>query len=1119
MEQRLIQIMQGSPSFYQNYFNLPQELKVKPLALIGFSGLDIVNNAIHKSVWETFINRNEKAAVSYKLISNTHKFPVIKPKRNSYDWYVPKGILKNNWMIKHLNELPAVIVIFYDLDWKDSLWNEKMIECASRVQSLRAALEGRDTRIVVVLIQNVLPLPEDPLAAERAVALCSSCELNSQSLYILPHGPHLLGYTIRLENTFFEFCQNYYYNCAKNVKLHKDHLNKNTHQYLFVRHQFKMAFFNELKQDIQSAHKHYSLSYNNLLDIRIVDTNALEIRTVAGFISYKICKLMFALNLPRDAIAQFKSHIDKFKNRSGFQELAFEHFAWLSKQYEIFGEIFDDAVKQGLPAVQTQHPGIYYQQGAQYAILRKKACQELCSKIIAYPHPDPLEGIERIDFYGQRLWRPGKMSSEPPEPIVEANGIQALQFLENQINHSSIIISLYGLAIAQYKIYKCPRTRRHLVLQMAEECYDSKDFGKALTLLSHMLSDYREEKWWGIISNILEKAIKCAYLTANVQDYIQLALEILSSSINVALEDKKRIYENLNRIFKKQIPYGDPKLPHDVLQNAIILWQPVFNNVEPSVFTLDMTKIISCVESKLRFTKPTFEIDQKVSIDIFIKTTCPFPLVFSDISLKVNSPCTSNELFIDKSEKKSLIFHPNEVKKFVIEFEADPNDINKEIQIEWMNITIGKDSECLVNLKFETQILNVDNSESKCFQKQGKNSDFNTLKSIHNSIVVPRDSKVNLKFEHDLPALVGECYEVYLLIINEELSAIKDLKVEIYTDDGNSETQFSSLPSMQPEKLPINLPVSQTLEKDSRIRTSIFIRAFNPEICNIHVKITYTLDSDKPVISIKNEMIILPVVQPFEITTTYVSVLMQEIHKFYAGEEFGVMPLIKFLSPWPIHIENTSIEFLPPLKSLETELHSQIAGLSFNKEEISSEFYLALSEKSSDQNMVVGEYIVTWKRENGASVITRVPLHGYHCDWIPLNLKISAPAHGFVRTPVIIQYHLINHSSHLVQLDVGMEASDGFMFSGYRQSSVSVLPNSTKTLQYNLYPLIAGSVALPRILLTIPENSTDGPALRQDQLNQLIERTIPQYIYVIPQIKGNAELPEIIESREMVLSS
>lgn len=41
-----------------------------------------------------------------------------------------------------------------------------------------------------------------------------------------------------------------------------------------------------------------------------------------------------------------------------------------------------------------------------------------------------------MEFYGQRPWRPGKLSAEPPDPHLESNGIQALQFLEKQINHS-----------------------------------------------------------------------------------------------------------------------------------------------------------------------------------------------------------------------------------------------------------------------------------------------------------------------------------------------------------------------------------------------------------------------------------------------------------------------------------------------------------------------------------------------------------------------------------------------------------------------------------------------------------------------------------------------------------
>ena len=53
-----------------------------------------------------------------------------------------------------------------------------------------------------------------------------------------------------------------------------------------------------------------------------------------------------------------------------------------------------------------------------------------------YPTPDPLQGIVNLEFYGQRPWRPGKLSAEPPDPVLESNGIKALQFIEKMYNHS-----------------------------------------------------------------------------------------------------------------------------------------------------------------------------------------------------------------------------------------------------------------------------------------------------------------------------------------------------------------------------------------------------------------------------------------------------------------------------------------------------------------------------------------------------------------------------------------------------------------------------------------------------------------------------------------------------------
>lgn len=57
--------------------------------------------------------------------------------RTSYEWYIPKGILKTGWMNKHLNLVPALVVVFYELDWDEPQWKEKQLECATRVEIVR----------------------------------------------------------------------------------------------------------------------------------------------------------------------------------------------------------------------------------------------------------------------------------------------------------------------------------------------------------------------------------------------------------------------------------------------------------------------------------------------------------------------------------------------------------------------------------------------------------------------------------------------------------------------------------------------------------------------------------------------------------------------------------------------------------------------------------------------------------------------------------------------------------------------------------------------------------------------------------------------------------------------
>ncbi|XP_016965597.1 trafficking protein particle complex subunit 11 [Drosophila biarmipes] len=603
---------------------LPSELLVTPQPLIGFCGLDTARVAVHKAVWEAFsgsLQRKaaDRAAVQYKLLGPNYEFPVAKPKRASYEWYHPKGILKRNWMLKHLHVLPSVVVLFQDMEWNDVQWTEKQVQCAAIVQALKNALQERNTRLCLVLLQRAAPLPpgEDLLAAERAASLTNACGITSKMLFILPHTEHLTGYALRLESAFLDMAQSYYALMSKRIRNHRDQLTA-AHATLKIRHQFKLGFVAEMRQDFSTAQKHYFQAYANLDEIRINDGNCLEIKTLAGFLNYKICRLMFKLKTPRDAINQFIIHVEKYKSRVGFKDLAFEHHAWLSTQHSVFAELFCEAIKNGLPALQTQHPGIYYHKAAEYVMKRRDAAQEAYVAMQAAVEGTPVPNQSPLslytEFFGIRAVKTGDL-------VAEQQANMQLCDQERGYNHSSAIIALLSQAMAQFKIYKCLRFRKKLAIDMAEEYLKSGDHAKALTLYSLMLPDYRQEKWSTIFTDVLLKTLRCALLSASVADYIACSVEALSLRHHGEQSERILLLENLWQVFQ-----GVPPMPKTQLApEAQALWSSALASVK-SPIQIDLDKVSDVVEMCATFERVQLNNDDLLQLQLIVRVLTDVPL-------------------------------------------------------------------------------------------------------------------------------------------------------------------------------------------------------------------------------------------------------------------------------------------------------------------------------------------------------------------------------------------------------------------------------------------------------------------------------------------------------------
>ncbi|KAM4707991.1 trafficking protein particle complex subunit 11 [Discoglossus pictus] len=1116
-------------------WDFPVELCCRPMAFVTLTGLDVTYNAVHRAIWDAFCanRRADRVPISFKVLPGDHEYPKCRTKRTSYEWYIPKGILKTGWMNKHLNLVPALVVVFYELDWDEAQWKEKQLECATRVEIVRQSLQGRNTKVAVVLIQKKTPLPpgEDVIASERAAALCNACDLSGKSLFVLPHTDHLVGYIIRLENAFYEHAQTYYYSEIRRVKSHKEFLNKTTHQLLFVRHQFKIAFFSELKQDTQNALKNYRTAYNLVHELRAHETNMLEIKSMAGFINYKICRLCFQHNTPLDAIAQFRKHIDLCKKKIGSAELSFEHTAWMSKQFQAFGDLFDEAIKLGLTAIQTQNPGFYYQQAAYYAQERKQLSGNLCNHdpSTAYPSPDPLETPNgMLDFYGQRPWRQGILSFDLSDPEKEKSGILALQLKERGVVHSELIISLLSSAVAQFKKYKCPRMKSHLMVQMGEEYYYAKDYTKALKLLDYVMCDYRSERWWTLLTSILTTALKCAYLMAQLKDYITYSLELLGRASTLKEDQKSRIEKNLINVLMNESPDPEPDCDSSMVKAAQRLWADRVSLAGSNLFTIEVQDFVPFVQCKAKFLSPSFHVDDPVQLHVHLKTDCPHPIRFSKLCLGFNNQeynqfCVVEEQYktsdiLEQSAQGTMCLVPGKTRKFTFKFVSKTEDVGKKIEITSVNLILGSETGRCVILNWRGGGGDAASAQeavqaSRSFKRRPKLPEnevhWDSVTIQASTMIISRVPKITVQLRHEPPALNNEMYCLMITIQSQESTVIKDVKLTAGLKPGQDAnlTQKTQVTLQGTEMCDDSNPALLTdipigdLQPGEKLDMPLYIRCGTVGTRVFLVYVSYLIDTtveDKQIVCKchRDETVTIETVFPFEVAVKFVSIKFEHLDRVYADIPFLLMTDILSASPWALTIKSSQLQLASAVTSVD-QLESHVENIVLHTGESASEcFCLQCPPVVSNQNGVAtGSYIISWKRssteENVPMVSTVITLPHVIVESIPLHIHADLPSFGRVRESLPVKYHLENKTNLVQDIEIAVEPSDAFMFSGLKQIRLQILPGTEQEMLYNFYPLMAGYQQLPSLninLLRFPNFTS-----------HLLRRFLPTHIFVKPQ--------------------
>lgn len=1124
-------------------FQLPTELTCSPKPFIVLTGLDVTYNAVHRSIWDAFSNnrRPDRVSVTLKCLPGDHAYPKCKTKRSSYDWYIPKGLLKTEWMQKHLYQVPSVVVIFFELDWDDAAWKERHVMCASRVQVVRSALQGRSTKVAVVLIQNSTPLPpgENLVAAERAATLCSACELSAKSLFVLPHTDHLLGYIVRLENAFLELAQSYYHTECRQIKAHKEFLNKTTHQLLFPRHQFKIAFLSELMQDPRSALKHYSQAYSLIQELRSYDTNNLEIKLVAGIVNYKICHLSFLqLSAPLDAISQFRRHIDHFKGLHGINDLAFEHSAWLANQFMLFGKLFEEAVSEGLAAIQTQHPGFYFYQAACYSKGRKLLAQSLCSSHAneEYPENDPLFA-ESLEFYGQRPWRQGQQRIDPPDANKEKSGILALQLNELKFDHSSEIISLLNSSITHVKKFNSPYFKLQLTVLIGEEYFCAGDNIKAITLLKRAISEYSSQHWWMLLSRILAIVLHCSYLIADFQNYVTTCVGALSHLSCLPDEDKSAIQMNLLNVLSGLEPKPlstslighkdeSPMVSAVPTNDAQEKWNSVYATVAKSDLIIEMNAMVSFVQCKAQFLQSEISVNSCVRLNVYFRTTCPSRIRFTELFVHFNHPSYDKFCCIQEETSKSpvelandvegkLVFEPWKVSCLKFEFPVDVTCLTDKLTINCISLGMACDRSAVQKIQFKWIETCADAStsfdKSSCSTQGGKSHDqisdskdayidWNSVQSVMSAKVIQRPPLIEMTISHPSPAILDEVYpiEINLKSLETEHIAKKvTLVVSLVNHDGTTSGLEGFRLNTSLDDLDVNssaVPSCTTkfddLKPDQSSTVVVYLKGSTAMDVQLSCKMTYCVEHI-PVHSCFESDVVLNTITCESMLTqsTDISLLspLSVSSKLLSGS-FAPLDFVEIHQPFIVRVDSTPATKWPlRIISAHLELNSdQSFRFSENSTSAIDDVNLGEGEVLVDcislklnesqtvteqnlENLFPGYYVVKWKRvgcsDDIPAVTTKLPLSKITAKSFPLFVKMTTPAVGILHSETSITYHISNTTAFSQTINIAYDGAEAFMFSGEKSRKTVVMPKSTYSVTYTLYPLSLGYQQLPILQL------------------------------------------------------
>ncbi|KAG2200136.1 hypothetical protein INT47_012417 [Mucor saturninus] len=1073
----------------------------------------------------------------------------------------PDGVMSPLWVKKHLYS-PSVMVGFYDLwEWQSEpgstprpkretgpLASQVLFDPAEREHDHNLSVEinlrrkyfqekGIKFAAVIILKQRY----SDQATEERLSSIRKQCGLDVKtSFFTVAPGTstELQDFVNNLYRALYEPAIQFYNNRLKKIRKKKSKLpspsmvprvmpdlSSTDPQPLSItgwmlRYDFKAAFFQEVKQEIDGALKSYEAAYNVISDM-LAPTSSItmghvnlqvhgkrwkEARTLADCISVKICKFYLYMNDPTAALGQLNGHLHMFQSYSptwGMGEQTFEYWAWLSQQYRIFADVIDAAIHAGYkvpvptayltsasgtpgspllgnapggitsssgcnPGAILQHPGFYYHLAAMCCAERRRRFLEL----------------ERAD-------------ATSTSPLFNA---------EKSVDHSSLTIELLTKSYEQFKRYRNGRMTLYLAAEIAGTYYETGKFEMAIKFFERIGKTYRKEKWDMVLTSILRWSLRCAKELGSWEKAIECLVELLSDNLPMA--------ENKRMDIQKEL--------FDVLNV-----HPAANVEDHPPLVVQMDQINAFISCHVQIKKPTNFVGAPVEYQITLKTdksSPPTPFRFNTVKIMFNDPQYNVVLkdsgveteprsieWIDFSNKLTQITAEGDYLNWfsaesdlrvcknqtkVLQGSVIPRDcgelkimavslnlISPHWQVE-LNYALDKNSEDQpVTRRKWLEVAADQHPVFKIIEGRGYLSSAN---------IMQKPPSIDLKFDHAAPALLDELFKLDVVMTSSETEPVEaTLCAEIKYSEGAVLEDYIAF-TMEDDNEDIGA-IKETsigrIEPGQSVTKSIYLHGGNvtgSRLINITVKYSIVgKDASLPVE--KTESLRIPFITPFDASFELCAQseklepsISPDLEK---SERWLMVAAIRCFSTWDLDIKNvqlqkddtlhqhTSLSLISSMDDFDNQQWK--TGHVYNANYL---FRLTTTDITETPSAIpAGTIEINWKRsgidDKYYKSLIRLPSIQFQKQG--LVVLAETPSEIYLGEPFTLSFTIYNPTEYLAEYTASVELSEAFVFSGYKQLKSRVLPLSRIAYQYTCYPLLAGKVKLPR--LKVMASQQQGP--------------------------------------------